>query len=154
MPLSPLFLILAAQSQFTVTNASYSGPVERPAEARLVWSDEFDGDRLDTAKWQYDTARNKEGWHNGELQYYSAGRAENIGVANGLLRIEARRETLDPAKYPDWGGQNYTSAQDLLEGRRLDLRLLRNPGEAALRPRHLAGDLDAPGRSQGMAGRR
>ena len=31
MPLSPLFLILAAQSQFTVTNASYSGPVERPA---------------------------------------------------------------------------------------------------------------------------
>ena len=116
MPLSPLILILAAQSQFTVTNASYSGPVERPAEMRLVWSDEFDGNQLDTAKWEYDTSRNKEGWHNGELQYYSAGRAENIGVANGLLRIEARRETLDPAKYPDWGGQNYTSARILSKG--------------------------------------
>ncbi len=124
MPLSPLFLILAAQSQFTVTNASYSGPVERPAEARLVWSDEFDGDRLDTAKWQYDTARNKEGWHNGELQYYSAGRAENIGVANGLLRIEARRETLDRAEISGLGRAELHLGSDLLEGRRLDLRLL------------------------------
>ena len=72
--------------------------------------------RLDTANWQYDTARNKEGWYNGELQYYSAGRAENLRVGNGLLRIEARRETLDPAKFPDWGGQNYTSARIFSKG--------------------------------------
>ena len=112
---SMLFL-LAAQSSFTVTNASYSGPVSRPAHARLVWSDEFDGKRLDPRKWEFDTARNKEGWHNGELQYYSAGRPENVGVSGGFLRIEARRETLDPAKYPDWGGQNYTSARLLSRG--------------------------------------
>jgi len=117
MPFASLLMMMAAaQSQFTVTNASYSGPVERPADARLVWQDEFDGDRLDTTKWTYDTARNKQGWHNGELQYYSAGRSENIGVANGVLRFEARREALDPAKYPDWGGQNYTSARIFLKG--------------------------------------
>ena len=111
-----MLLLLAAQSSFTVTNAAYSGPVTRPANARLVWRDEFEGHRLDPAKWEYDTARNKEGWHNGELQYYSAGRPENVGVAGGHLRIEARRETLDPTKYPDWGGQNYTSARLLSRG--------------------------------------
>ena len=48
MPFASLLMMMAAaQSQFTVTNASYSGPVERPADARLVWQDEFDGDRLD-----------------------------------------------------------------------------------------------------------
>jgi beta-glucanase (GH16 family) len=103
------FLLLAAQSAFTVTNAVYHGPVERPPNARLVWRDEFDGTSLDTAKWQYDTSRNKLGWHNGERQYYSAG--ENSRVANGLLTIEARHEKLDPKRFPDWGGQEYTSAR-------------------------------------------
>lgn len=109
-------LLLAAQSSFTVTNSSYDGPVDRPANASLVWSDEFHGERLDTTKWEYDTARNKEGWYNGELQYYSAGRLENLRVRNGMLRIEARRETLDPAKFPDWGGQKYTSARIFSKG--------------------------------------
>lgn len=104
-------LMLAAQSSFTVTNSSYDVALRRPANARLVWKDEFDGERLDTANWEYDTARNKEGWYNGELQYYSAARPENLRVGNGVLRIEARRETLDPAKFPDWGGQKYTSAR-------------------------------------------
>ena len=109
-------LLLAAQSSFTITNSSYDGPVQRPANARLVWNDEFDGEQLDTSKWTYDTARNKEGWYNGELQYYSAARVENLRVGNGVLRIEARRETLDPAKFPDWGGQKYTSARIFSNG--------------------------------------
>ena len=104
-------LLLAAQSAFTVTNATYAGPMRRPALARLAWRDEFNGRSLDLRKWRYDTSRNKEGWYNGELQYYSAGRAENIRVANGRLTIEARHETLDPANYRDWGGQHYTSAK-------------------------------------------
>lgn len=111
-----LLLILAAQSSFTVTNANYEGPVSRPANARLVWSDEFDGRTLDLAKWEFDTARNKQGWHNGELQYYSAGRRENLRVRDGVLKIEARHEALDPAKFADWGGQHYTSARILSKG--------------------------------------
>ena len=112
--LASMLFLAAAQSAFTVTNSVYAGPVARPPEARLVWSDEFDGNRLDPAKWGFDTARNKQGWHNGELQYYSAGRPENLRVQNGVLTIEARREAL--AKAPDWGGQNYTSARILSKG--------------------------------------
>jgi beta-glucanase (GH16 family) len=114
LPISTLLMMLAAQSSFTVTNSNYDGPVERPAEARLIWSDEFEGARLDSAKWTFDTARNKQGWHNGELQYYSAGRPENLRVANGVLTIEARREAL--STLADWGGQNYTSARILSKG--------------------------------------
>jgi beta-glucanase (GH16 family) len=108
------FLLLAAQSAFTVTNSSYNGEVRRPARARLVWHDEFGGKALDPRKWQYDTGRNKEGWFNGERQYYSAG--QNLRVAKGLLTIEARHEKLDPARYPDWGGQEYTSARIFSKG--------------------------------------
>ena len=108
------FLLLAAQSTFTVTNAAYSGPVKRPANARLVWRDEFSGTALDLGKWRYDTVRNKEGWYNGELQYYSAG--QNSRVAGGKLIIEARHEKLDPARFPDWGGQRYTSARIYSKG--------------------------------------
>jgi beta-glucanase (GH16 family) len=82
----------------------------------LVWSDEFNGRALDLTKWSYDTSRNKQGWYNGEKQYYSAGRPENIQVADGSLVIEARHETLDPAKYSDWGGQHYTSAKIVSKG--------------------------------------
>ena len=110
MPVSLLAMLLI-QSQFTVTNASYDGPVQRPANARLVWRDEFNGKSLDTSQWVYDTARNKEGWHNNEKQYYSANRPENLRVRNGVLTIEARKETLDPKRFPDWGGQQYTSAR-------------------------------------------
>ncbi len=109
-----MLLFLAVQSAFTVTNSAYNGPVTRPAQASLVWQDEFNGTALDPLKWQYDTARNKEGWFNGERQYYSAGR--NLSVANGILKIEARHEKLDPRHFPDWGGQEYTSARIFSKG--------------------------------------
>ena len=110
-------LLLAAQSAFTVTNFVYKGPVRRPAKARLVWQDEFNGKALDPQKWQYDTAFNKQGWFNGERQYYSAARTKNLRVADGRLIIEAWHEKLDPAKFPDWGGQDYTSARIFSKGR-------------------------------------
>jgi beta-glucanase (GH16 family) len=103
--LAPLLAALA--SSFTVTNATYEGPVRRPANARLVWRDEFNGAGLDLAKWRYDTAFNKKGWFNNEKQYYSAG--QNLRVANGRMVIEARHET--PSAASDWGGQHYTSAK-------------------------------------------
>ena len=113
--MSPALLFLAA-SAFTVTNSVYRGPVKRPANARLVWHDEFDGIALDRGKWKYDTSRNKAGWYNGERQYYSNGRPQNLSVGKGLLTITARHETLDPGEYPDWGGQEYTSARIFSKG--------------------------------------
>jgi beta-glucanase (GH16 family) len=105
-------LALAAQSQFTVTNAVYNGLVKRPANARLVWSDEFNRRTLNSGKWKNETAFNKKGWFNKEKQYYSAG--QNLRVADDRLIMEARHET--PSAAPDWGGQNYTSARIVSTG--------------------------------------
>ncbi|MDB5670491.1 MAG: hypothetical protein JWO25_1450 [Alphaproteobacteria bacterium] len=114
-----LAVLLAAVSP----NASLSAggydseaAMRRPAAAHLVWSDEFDGTALDPAKWRFDTSRNKLGWYNGELQYYAAGRPENVAVAGGKLVITARRERLDPGRFPDWGGQDYTSGKIVSTG--------------------------------------
>ena len=87
-----------------------------PAGYTLAWSDEFDNPGLpDPAKWDYDIERNRLGWFNNELQYYSAARPANSSVADGRLRITARLESLSSA--PDWGGQRYTSARLITRGK-------------------------------------
>jgi beta-glucanase (GH16 family) len=87
-----------------------AAPVEVPAGYKLVWADEFDTDGLpDPAKWQNDTSRNRQGWHNHELQYYAAPRAANAVVKGGRLIITARKESISSAA--DWGGQAYSSAR-------------------------------------------
>lgn len=98
-----------------------AAPVEAqdgsPEGYRLVWNDEFDVDGLpDPARWTYDVARNRDGWYNNELQYYSASRCENARVQGGRLVIEARREFPDPATSPDSGGQEFTSARLVSRG--------------------------------------
>jgi beta-glucanase (GH16 family) len=68
----------------------------------LVWSDEFDYTGLpDSTKWTAETGGN--GWGNNELQYYTAGRKENARVGNGVLTIEAIKES--------WQGKAYTSSR-------------------------------------------
>ena len=85
---------------------------------RLVWNDEFNVDGPpDPARWVYDVERNREGWYNNELQYYSANRPENARVEGGRLVIEARRETPDRSTSPDTGGQEFTSARLITRGR-------------------------------------
>jgi beta-glucanase (GH16 family) len=111
MTLTLLVLAAMADQQFTVNNFPYEGPLRRPARARLVWRDEFNGSRLNKAKWAFETERNKQGWFNGELQYYSADRPKNLRLARGRLIIEAWHERLDPRQFTDWGGQQYTSAK-------------------------------------------
>jgi beta-glucanase (GH16 family) len=92
-----------------------SGTIGLPAGYKLVWADEFDGSGLpDPAKWAHDTFRNKDGWFNNEMQYYSAASAANAVRRDGVLVITARRET--PRDAPDWGGQRYTSARLLTKG--------------------------------------
>ena len=93
-----------------------SGPAGAvPAGYHLVWSDEFDRGTLPSlAKWRYDTWRNKDGWWNGEAQYYSANRPQNARIEHGQLIIEARHEKL--TKYADYGGQAYSSARLITDG--------------------------------------
>jgi len=95
--------------------AASAQDLARPPGYQLVWADEFDHDGLpDPAKWSHDTGMNRQGWHNRELQYYSAPRLENARVQGGRLHISARHEAL--RDQPDWGGQAYTSARLVTQG--------------------------------------
>jgi beta-glucanase (GH16 family) len=100
----------AALADEVASPAQYAVPLTIPQGYVLAWSDEFDTSGLpDASHWQYDTGRNKVGWHNHELQYYSNGRPENSEVRNGKLVITARKESL--SDQADWGGQQYSSAR-------------------------------------------
>ncbi|RIK78902.1 MAG: glucan endo-1,3-beta-D-glucosidase [Planctomycetota bacterium] len=56
---------------------------------KLIWSDEFDGDKLDYSKWEAEV--NAFGGGNDEQQMYTD-RKENVRVENGSLVIEARKD--------------------------------------------------------------
>lgn len=79
-------------------------PVSRERGLRLVWSDEFDGDRIDPRKWFFESGDGSDqglpGWGNNELQWYAP---ENAALRDGRLVITARRE--------ERGGRDFTSAR-------------------------------------------
>ena len=76
-------------------------------EYSLVWSDEFNGSKLDESVWNYNTGGG--GWGNNESQYYT-NRPENIRLVDGCLEIEARKE-----KYEN---REYTSARIYSKGKK------------------------------------
>jgi beta-glucanase (GH16 family) len=93
----------------------------------LVWSDEFNGNIVNPANWDFDLGNGEDGWGNGELQHY---REENATVDNGLLAIEAKKH--QPKLTGDIG---YTSAklvtEDLFEFKygRVDARAVAAKGQ-------------------------
>lgn len=105
-----------AAGQAMAQGAENAAPSTVPAGYRLVWADEFNTDgHPDPTKWVHDTARNKPGWHNNELQYYAGPRLDNARVAAGRLLITARKESLSTEA--DFGGQRYTAARLLTRGK-------------------------------------
>jgi beta-glucanase (GH16 family) len=66
----------------------------------LVWSDDFDGWGIDSAKWDVREDDSDDDINNNELQMY---RKDNAYVENGLLRLQAKCEKS--------GNQNFTSAK-------------------------------------------
>ncbi len=113
-----LFLAAAALQETSLSANNYAVDAPMPAHLQTVlWSDEFNGSRLDASKWQYDTSRNKEGWYNKELQYYAANRLENLRVGGGVLTIELRKDPNEIRKFPDWGKQKYSSAKIVTQGK-------------------------------------
>lgn len=101
MNLPSLVLVTAASAVATAANPT-APAVEAPWN--LVWSDEFDGDRVDLKKWEFEV--NARGGGNNELQYYTD-RSENARVEGGVLRIIARREAFTGPE----GTRQYTSAR-------------------------------------------
>jgi subtilisin-like proprotein convertase family protein len=91
---------------------------------KLAWSDEFNGNSIDTNTWTYDLGGN--GWGNRELEYYTSDSA-NAYVAGGYLHIAALK---NPA-----GKHHYTSARLKSQGLfsfqygRIEWRAQLPPGE-------------------------
>jgi beta-glucanase (GH16 family) len=77
------------------------------AENKLIWSEEFDYKGLpDSTKWSYDVGDGCPklcGWGHNELQYYTEKNLDNARVENGILTIEAHKQTM--------GSKGYTSAR-------------------------------------------
>ncbi|HEX4264534.1 MAG TPA: glycoside hydrolase family 16 protein [Verrucomicrobiae bacterium] len=69
-------------------------------DMNIIWSDEFDGTAINPKIWTYDTGAG--GWGNNELEDYTS-RTNNAFVANGMLHIVGRQESL--------GNSHYTSAR-------------------------------------------
>jgi beta-glucanase (GH16 family) len=96
-----LFVILIA-----VASCKSSSETSKPnSEYTLVWSDEFNGDSVDTKSWSYNIGG--EGWGNNEQEYYTD---HNATVEDGNLVITAKPETV--------GSNGYTSARMVTQGKR------------------------------------
>lgn len=72
---------------------------------QMTWSEEFDGNELDTKTWSYEIGRGNNGWGNAEHQYYTS-RQENCKLQDGKLIITAKHDQ----NYLG-SGANYTSAR-------------------------------------------
>lgn len=105
-----IVFLLAQTAGLGATNYTVDAPMNVPKTAP-AFADEFEGNQIDVAKWQFDTSRNLAGWYNDEKQYYADARLDNARVENGTLIIEARKQKLSRKQYRDWGGQSYTSAK-------------------------------------------
>jgi len=72
---------------------------------RLIFHDEFDGDGLPNPEfWGYE-----EGYvRNGEIQYYTSNRLENVNIHDGILHLTARKEA-EGFTLPDGTPCEYTS---------------------------------------------
>jgi beta-glucanase (GH16 family) len=72
------------------------------ADWNIIWSDEFNGNSVDSTHWTFETGNGSGGWGNNELEYYTS-RPQNVFVSGGTLHIVARKESLN--------GFSYTSAR-------------------------------------------
>lgn len=87
-----IFFIIAFLGAYQAFGQSYE----------LVWSDEFDLDTVDAARWNFETGNGSNGWGNNEKEYYTE-RPENVRIDSGNLIITALKE--------DYMGFQYTSAR-------------------------------------------
>lgn len=89
--------LLIASGFVLVSSFSYAAECQSPTP---VWADEFDGNSLDSTKWEAMIGDGCSygicGWGNSELQSY---KAENATVGNGLLTITAKKERVKGSRY-------------------------------------------------------
>lgn len=113
--ISTLFWFCSSEPEVpccSVIEEPKSEPLTDADRVGLVWSDEFDGNTLNTDFWTPDigdgSTQGIPGWGNNEKQFYTD-RAENLRVDDGFLKITARSES--------FGGKDYTSARIKTQGK-------------------------------------
>lgn len=131
-PMNGGLLIFAAQGRIqnddgagdlVIPTTGYSSPSSYDGMS-LIWSDEFEGDALNTDNWTFEIGRGNNGWGNNELQYY---REENTSLEDGFLVIEAKKE--------NYNGADYTSSRLITQGKeslrfgRVDIRAVLPEGQ-------------------------
>ncbi len=93
-------------------------PVKNKTEAadayKLVWEDDFKGDKLDTSVWNYEI--HDPGWVNAELQAY-VDSDKNTYVKDGKLYIQALKEVKDGKAYYTSGRINTKGKKNYQYGR-------------------------------------
>jgi beta-glucanase (GH16 family) len=78
------------------------------SKLELVWSDEFEGNEVNTDFWTFETGSG--GWGNNELQNYTDG--ENVNVQDGILTITAEKVNEDKV------AGSYTSTRMITSGKK------------------------------------
>ncbi|WP_088884989.1 glycoside hydrolase family 16 protein [Thermococcus gorgonarius] len=101
----------------TTTTSTAQVPAEIQENGRrwkLIWHDEFDGEKVNEDYWTFEigngAAYGIPGWGNNELEYYSP---NNTRIENGILVIEARKEWVTD----EYGAYMYTSSRLKTEGK-------------------------------------
>ena len=84
---------------FIIPSTGYLTPDEY-AGMNLIWSDEFEADKLNEEFWTYEIGNGNWGWGNNELEFY---KKENTSLVDGFLVIEALKESFN--------GFDYTSSR-------------------------------------------
>ena len=98
---------LDPKSSSSKDTASTEQGRSKPSKEYL-WNDEFDGESIDTRKWNFEIGTGASGWGNNEWEYYTS-RKENAYIKDGVLHIRAQKE--------DYKGSKYTSARMLTKGK-------------------------------------
>ncbi|MDP4089212.1 MAG: carbohydrate binding domain-containing protein, partial [Bacillota bacterium] len=108
----------------TVKGTNITTTIEVTVKAlwSLVWSDEFDGNTLNSTKWAYQNGTGAQygidGWGNNELESYSP---DNIQVRDGSLVITPKLETKDGKPYTS--GRLWTSPTFIKKYGKIEARM-------------------------------
>lgn len=134
--LDELTVIRATDGTYTVNyDCGFPTPAHFP-QMELVWSDEFDGDEVDTSKWNVidDYGYDQWYWSYGSEEYYTS---ENVTVEDGLLTLTASY-TGTAVKTGDgsaWFASGCVNTKDIMSitGGRIEIRARCDVGDK-LRP--------------------
>lgn len=101
-PYRYFYLIATGMCLFMLT--SFHKRVAKPDEYKLVWSDEFNGNKVDTSNWNFEIGGS--GWGNHEQEYYQP---NNATVQDGNLIIWGKKENV--------ADKHYTSSRMTTQGK-------------------------------------